>query len=246
MPLLNRLVFVAPLLLVACGGVALEHDTDGGAPYGGGGTSGSGAAANGGSVPGGGKGGSGGSVNPGHPTPGPMHGAGGYLSPPPTGAGGYVSPPPFPGTGGTTFPGTGGCCLALPYCSPGERQIDSPQGCAPEDVGCRPVSACCSTIWCHKVPTIVDGGGPVDAAPDARTCSDPPPKGVHYLGMGNCAAIDYICPKGVSYYKDACGCGCRQDVTCPDYIDCEPTGSSVPRDPRCSDQSVCPYTIRAF
>ena len=39
-----------------------------------------------------------------------------------------------------------------------------------------------------------------------------------------------------------CGCGCEQDESCPEYVDCQPGSGG---DPLCTDTETRPYTVRA-
>ena len=83
---------------------------------------------------------------------------------------------------------------------------------------------------------------------DGGVCGEPPPRGVHYVSMSpaKCEVIDYACPSGASGYSDACGCGCRQPDTCPDYVDCQPGLPSEQTSPLCANDALCPYTTRAY
>jgi len=37
-----------------------------------------------------------------------------------------------------------------------------------------------------------------------------------------CAVIDFACPPNTTGFENACGCGCEQDPSCPQYFDCMP------------------------
>lgn len=134
-------------------------------------------------------------------------------------------------------------CDAFPACDPGDREF---AGSCPPAYSCYQRSVCGSTITCLEqledggpAPIAVDAGGSCDPAaqPDRHYVADSPEK---------CAVIDYLCPATTRYFHDACGCGCEQDPSCPDWVDCMP-GPGVP-DPACTDgdQNPCPYSGRAY
>lgn len=55
-----------------------------------------------------------------------------------------------------------------------------------------------------------------------------------------CWAAYIVCPEHTTYFSNSCGCGCEQDRSCPEWINCMP-----PRD--CSDlRSKCPYSEIAW
>jgi hypothetical protein len=60
--------------------------------------------------------------------------------------------------------------------------------------------------------------------------------------VGRCAAVDFLCAEATTPFFNDCGCGCEQDATCPDWIDCMPGGA----DPDCADLEAlalrCPFT----
>ena len=37
-----------------------------------------------------------------------------------------------------------------------------------------------------------------------------------------CMVIDYMCVENTKSFSNSCGCGCEQDASCPQYIDCMP------------------------
>ena len=139
--------------------------------------------------------------------------------------------------GGGSSAGTGGamvCCNAMPVCDAGEVLISSQADC-PSNSQCRSISLCCTTIWCAKV-----------TAQDAGTCNPSTEFNRHYVATSpsQCAVIDYSCQTNTTMFGNACGCGCQQDSSCPQYVDCMPgTGTS---DPLCSDLTRCPYSTRAL
>ena len=34
--------------------------------------------------------------------------------------------------------------------------------------------------------------------------------------------IYFVCPENTSYFSNACGCGCEQSQSCPQWINCMP------------------------
>jgi len=146
-----------------------------------------------------------------------------------TSAGGRLS------TGGATA-GAGGaviCCNAMPVCAPGENQILSQNDC-PTGFQCYSLTLCCTQIWCAK------------GSSDAGTCNPSSEYNRKYMGTSPtmCQQIRFNCPINTLMFSNACGCGCEQAATCPQYIDCMPgPGTSSPL---CSDGLSCPYSTRAM
>ncbi|MBK7580046.1 MAG: hypothetical protein IPI67_07540 [Myxococcales bacterium] len=55
-----------------------------------------------------------------------------------------------------------------------------------------------------------------------------------------CMVIDFACPPSTKGFENQCGCGCEQDPSCPQFIDCMP-----PSD--CTDLvKKCPYSGVAY
>jgi len=234
------------LLLGACGGAA-EGNPD----------SESGGAAQGG-LPGAGgssagKGGAGSGGMQGTPTKGGAPGNGGAAS------GGA-------GSGGAT----GGCCLAIAICDDGDRELKDGEVCNP-DAGCYTRTICCSTIRCVRdtpqcdaIPTCDPGDKQImgECPPSLQcysrslcgntvncvdTACDPATEhNRKYVATSpeKCALIDFSCPANTQYFGNDCGCGCEQDSSCPEFVNCQPRIDDVPLSPLCSDKLTCPYTQR--
>ena len=134
--------------------------------------------------------------------------------------------------GGTGVGGDGVCCLAMPVCNAGDVQISSQSSC-PANAQCYPLSICCSQIWCAKTL-------------DAGACNPSAEYFRHYVSSSatQCQVIDYACPANTTMFGNACGCGCQQETSCPQYVDCMPGPTTA--DPLCSDTARCPYSIRAL
>lgn len=57
-----------------------------------------------------------------------------------------------------------------------------------------------------------------------------------------CMVIDYMCEPNTKAFNNDCGCGCEQDPSCPEYVDCMPPTP-------CDMDKIhedCPYTIIAL
>ena len=56
--------------------------------------------------------------------------------------------------------------------------------------------------------------------------------------VSSCALLDYVCPANTQHFGNDCGCGCEQDKTCPEYVNCQPGAN-----PNCQAQlAKCPYS----
>ena len=132
-------------------------------------------------------------------------------------------------------------CEAYPVCDPGDRELD---GACPPAYSCYARSLCGTTITC--LDTLIDGGpAPLQ---DGGACTPGAEYNRNYVGSSpdQCALIDFICPANTTYFANGCGCGCEQDASCPEFVDCMP-GPGTP-DPLCGVEGAqrCPYTVRAL
>lgn len=173
------------------------------------------------------------------------------------------------GTGGQAL-GTGGegldCCLAAAVCDEGDTQIDSKDDCPP-GASCYSNSICCSTVWCvdespvncAALPSCQANEVEVSLCPEGATCHvrtmcgssvlcqveacDYDATFRYYVATSptQCALADFACPAHTNGFSDACGCGCEQPSTCPEYVDCMPGGAA----PQCAT-GECPYTPRVY
>jgi len=68
-----------------------------------------------------------------------------------------------------------------------------------------------------------------------------------YVGTSaqSCATIRYTCPQHTTPFSNDCGCGCEQDVACPDWFDCSPTPGAMACDP-VALKTMCPYSGIAY
>jgi hypothetical protein len=166
------------------------------------------------------------------------------------------------------------CCLAAAVCGPGEKQIDGPDAC-PIGGDCYSNTVCCSTIWClresaqcNAYPACDDGDEEVAVCPTngacyERTlcgstllCASAPDGGAtcnpsteynrDYVGLGDqCQLIDFMCGDNTTPFFNECGCGCEQDSSCPEWVDCMPGPTP---NPQCGQDflTTCPYTQVAY
>jgi hypothetical protein len=96
----------------------------------------------------------------------------------------------------------------------------------------------CNTCTCGT-------GGVVACTEKACTCD--PAKEVNkrkYVGASTaqCAVIDFACTGNTTMFQNACGCGCEQDPSCPEWFDCMPPS---PCDPT-QIKDKCPYSGIAY
>jgi hypothetical protein len=218
----------------------------GGTSGGSGGTAGAstgGSAGSGGSAVTGGSGGASGGTTGG--TGGGKAGAGGASGGSTGGTGGGKA-----GAGSGGVAGSEACCLAFPTCGPGEREVQSEADCALIPM-CHAVSLCCSTIYC-AVLTPGSGGssGAAGSGGKGGGSAECDPESEHdrdYIGESpaECAVILYACPDHTTAFGNECGCGCEQEESCPEFVDCMPGGNP---NPGCSteERERCPYTDVAF
>src|SRR5438132_1048756 len=90
--------------------------------------------------------------------------------------------------------------------------------------------------------TPIDGGagGSTVAAGSVGSCTkkacqcDPTAEAHQRVYVGKspseCAVIDFTCTGNTTMFSNACGCGCEQDPSCPDWFDCQPSPNTPPCD----------------
>ncbi|MGE5784978.1 MAG: hypothetical protein ACM3ZE_10320 [Myxococcales bacterium] len=178
------------------------------------------------------------------------------------------------GKGGSTgAPVT--CCAAMPVCNTGDTQLKSKDAC-PANTTCYSVSMCCGTVWCAPArtqctalpvcengDTQIAGACPADASCYERTtcgstitckrasCSKKDYNRKYTLtDPAKCAAVRIACETNAVPFSDTCGCGCEQDSSCPESVDCMPGAGIVakplPTPDLCTDLTQCPFTVRAL
>jgi hypothetical protein len=77
---------------------------------------------------------------------------------------------------------------------------------------------------------------PDDCAPEAELWRE-------YVATSpeQCAVIRFVCEGATSYFANACGCGCEQSETCPEWFNCMPS----PDGPACDLDWIrtnCPFS----
>ncbi len=143
------------------------------------------------------------------------------------------------GVGGTSSYGSGALCNAYPSCPLGYVQI---YGACPIGYACYWSTLCGNSIQCGY--PAYDAGTDVGEAEDAGSCD---PRTEYYrdyfaTSASMCMSVRFTCPTGTYSFGNACGCGCEQSPSCPEYVDCMP--GSGPVSSLCSSSSSCPYTVR--
>jgi hypothetical protein len=148
------------------------------------------------------------------------------------------------GAGGSGVAGAGVCCNAIPTCGPGEREVSNATDCSLIPM-CHEVSLCCTTIHCAVLTP--GSGGSGGAGGGSGACEPESEPDRDYVGESPaaCMVIRFECPEHTEMFANDCGCGCEQDASCPDFVDCMP--GSEPK-PGCSqeERERCPYTVIAF
>jgi hypothetical protein len=77
-----------------------------------------------------------------------------------------------------------------------------------------------STDGCN---TCTCGEGGVGCTKRACTCNPDNEPNRKYLGDAEtCMRIRYACDTNTTPFSNSCGCGCEQDSTCPEWINCMP------------------------
>jgi hypothetical protein len=158
------------------------------------------------------------------------------------------------GTGASGgFGGSVICCTAAPTCGVNEQEISGPAACPPGAM-CHAVSVCCSTIWCatevgqcdayptcDEGDTTLEGPCPPDTSCYTRSlcgstvwcideCNPETEYNRNYTSEApeQCRGqVGALCPTGLAYFENDCGCGCEQDATCPEAFYCQPTATDT-------------------
>jgi hypothetical protein len=115
--------------------------------------------------------------------------------------------------------------------------------------GCTEVCGCCpcgdGTTETRNGILYVCTGGCYAPSVDAGTCD--PAKETHqrnYVATSpaQCMAVRFACAANTTMFQNACGCGCEQDPSCPDWFDCMPPAP-------CDEQQIhakCPFSGIAY
>lgn len=147
-------------------------------------------------------------------------------------------------TPGETFPATDGCNTCK--CAADGSVACTKMACAscsyagktykPGDVF--PALDGCNSCQCGAT-------GAVSCTEKAcTTCSPKDEWWRHYVGTSpqQCALIDFMCPASTGYFANACGCGCEQAASCPQWFNCMPPASCDPA----KIKEQCPYSGIAY
>jgi hypothetical protein len=124
-------------------------------------------------------------------------------------------------------------CTAVPTCDSGDTQLL--QGTCATSASCYERTVCGTTISCMKSAT--------------GACNPTTEYNRNYIATStsSCQAVKFACPANTTAFFNSCGCGCEQDASCPQYVDCMPGPGT--QDPLCSSTGAndrCPYTTRAM
>jgi len=119
------------------------------------------------------------------------------------------------GAAGTTV-AAAGASSCTNACDPGDPEVPPGGACAPY--------SCYTRALCGEEITCVNCKAPSVSR--------------HYAAYGECALAEIECPDQTLPFRDDCGCGCAQDPSCPDQINC------LAADPLCSAEGLakCPYS----
>jgi hypothetical protein len=127
----------------------------------------------------------------------------------------------------------------MPSCNLGDTQLAD--ACPPEYT-CYSRTLCGTTIYCISEVLDLDAGAPRDGG----SCDPALEPDRQYVGTSpaECSVILFACPVNTNYFGNACGCGCEQDASCPEWVDCMPPAT----DPLCTTEgrAKCPYTRVAY
>jgi hypothetical protein len=132
-------------------------------------------------------------------------------------------------------------CNAIPVCDAGDHEITGE--CPPSVIACYSRTLCGTTIRC-----ISESGAGGEGGAGGATCEPAAEYNRKYVATNpsTCQLIDYACPPATQGFQNACGCGCEQPGSCPEFVDCAPRVDTRPPDPLCADSGACPYTTRAY
>jgi hypothetical protein len=154
--------------------------------------------------------------------------------------------------------GAGGSGASAGASTGGSSSIDcSVVGCAAPpmcDTGCEAPCVCCpcgdgQVLTENGQDLVCTGGCWAHAAGDGGNGSCDPAAEEHqreYVGdPESCQVIRFACDEGTTYFANACGCGCEQSPSCPDWFDCMPSPDGPPCD-LAEIQRTCPFSGIAF
>ncbi|GMV42495.1 MAG: hypothetical protein AMXMBFR64_42110 [Myxococcales bacterium] len=143
---------------------------------------------------------------------------------------------------GKSFPSPDGCNTCV--CQKGGMAMCTLMACAPvcsyggknyEYGETFPSTDGCNTCTC------MDGG--VACTEMACACDPKSEWWRKYVGSSpeQCMVIKYTCEPNTTGFSNACGCGCEQDPSCPEWFNCMPGPGAPPCDPA-AIAAKCPYS----
>lgn len=112
------------------------------------------------------------------------------------------------------------------------------EGCTQDGIDYKPGESFPSPDGCNTCTCTVDGA--IACTERACACDPEAEWWRSYVADSpeQCQVIDFICPENTDYFGNACGCGCEQDASCPEYFNCMPP---EPCDVE-AIQARCPYS----
>jgi hypothetical protein len=139
-------------------------------------------------------------------------------------------------------------CNAYPSCDDGDEEVS---GTCPASASCYTRTLCGSTITCQEGSGGAAGSAGSNGSGSSGTagaaCDPDTEHDRNYVSesVEGCMVIRYTCVEYTVPFSNACGCGCEQDASCPELVDCMP--GPDPR-PGCSADELarCPYTEIAY
>ncbi len=146
-------------------------------------------------------------------------------------------------TPGDTFPAGDGCnmCSCMDDGSIACTAMACPI-CVYEGAEHQPGESFPSIDGCNTCTCMDDGT--VSCTEIACPCDPPNEWWREYASLDaqECLLLDFACPANTLRFDNACGCGCEQDASCPQFFDCMPPA-------QCDVQALmeqCPYSEIAF
>ncbi|PID37907.1 MAG: hypothetical protein CSB49_08290 [Proteobacteria bacterium] len=130
-----------------------------------------------------------------------------------------------------SYPDAGGTCKPVACTFAGDEYAEGETF---------PAGDGCNTCTCGKSGQV---------ACTKRFCPPPScdPKAEWYrkyvaTDVQQCQTIKYVCPPNTTHFTNACGCGCEQDKSCPEWFNCmPPAGCDVK-----ALKEKCPYSGIAY
>jgi hypothetical protein len=111
--------------------------------------------------------------------------------------------------------------------------------------GYSPSSGTCSLTTQYPCYSLDECGGGMTCLKTSIPCDRTAEynRRYQYADTTTCQTASITCPTNTTVFKGACGCGCEQPATCPQWVGCMPGGTLSPM---CSDSTLCPFSGRAM